>query len=131
MNCKDTDGFPKHSNSIFPLLLIFPKMSKPLWLALSLLRQFLSTEIPFSLSNDSREHSNQVMQCDPNQQANTNAPRVTSTEPSTHPILSNRDTNNACISCLDMVDLNILASEAAMCSINISLSCHDSFEFVK
>lgn len=55
MNYKDTDGYPKHGNSIFPLLLIFPKMSKPLWLALSLLRQFLSTAIPFSLSNDSRE----------------------------------------------------------------------------
>lgn len=54
-NCKDTDGYPKHSNSMFPLLLMFLKIPKPLSLALSLLRQFLSTAIPFSLPNDSRE----------------------------------------------------------------------------
>lgn len=128
-NCKDTDGYPKHSNSIFPLLLLFPKMFKLLWPALSLLRQFLSTAIPFSLPSDSRE-STLTRSCSAVQ---TNRPTVMHTKGyqhrAFHPSHPQQQGHKQHLHVL--VDLNILASEAGICSINISLSCHDSFEFAR
>lgn len=128
-NYKDADGYPRHRISIFPLLLTSPTMPEPLPLALSLLRQFLSPAIQFSLPNDSRE-STLTRSCS---EIGTNRPTLMHTKGHQHSTFNpsrvhNGDTNNTCMSWLDMDDLNILVSEAAMCSMNVSLSCHDSFE---